>query len=533
MGTCIHLGNHRREQQCPACQGNVQVKVFDCQRHNEATLAKAVPGIQCCQTCPDRTEVDVAMKTEDIKPGTPVPIVKDLLRKQPVGPWPGGWTAWPSVIAAHRELCDEFARRSHPYPGGFEGCGIVSCVSAKPGFSSGKNLAQGYFPGGWVLAKELRRLGCTLPITFCNLGPSEWDPRLTEMVKPLGVDVIDLREWEKRPGNQFLCLNGWESKLAAVLACPYESALYLDADNVPIKDPSFLFGDKRFLESGAVLWPDLPPYDRAEWLPATVWASVGMGHDSSIKAAESGQYLVSKSKCWHELMVCKWLNEHSPYYFSLVFGDKDCLPLAWNKVASVTGKPARYVMPSTPPSWNGAAILQFDLDGKLLFEHGARNKPTLDGYPNGNRCLTNPKECIGHLSELREAWNGKLWHNEVPTGADATTTRSLLHRTFLYRRVELNEEREIRFLQDNRIGKGAARCEFSWSVIGGVLVVSDIDGAVTFLAKKNGDGRWHGRWEQHEKCEIELVPIETVHSRGQQQTMPVMAFKSFGTADES
>src|SRR5262249_33728210 len=146
-----------------------------------------------------------------------------------------------------------------PYPEGrYAGRGIVTCVNAKPGLSSGKDLPHGYFPGAWVLVKELRRLGCTLPVTFAHLGPLEWDPQLTRLVRPLGVEVLDLREVERHDPMRILA--GWETKVYAIQHAPYEEVLFLDADNVPARDPSFLFEESAYREAGSVFWPDLPPF---------------------------------------------------------------------------------------------------------------------------------------------------------------------------------------------------------------------------------------------------------------------------------
>ena len=52
-------------------------------------------------------------------------------------------------------------------------------------------------------------------------------------------------------------LNGWEAKAYAILHCPFEEVLLLDADIVPVRDPSFLFDSDEYQRSGSVLWPDL------------------------------------------------------------------------------------------------------------------------------------------------------------------------------------------------------------------------------------------------------------------------------------
>jgi hypothetical protein len=76
-------------------------------------------------------------------------------------------------------------------------------------------------------------------------------------VRPLGVEVLDLEEVARRRPMRILA--GWESKVFAVQHAPYEEVLFLDADNLPARDPSFLFDEPLYRQTGAVFWPDLPP----------------------------------------------------------------------------------------------------------------------------------------------------------------------------------------------------------------------------------------------------------------------------------
>lgn len=428
--------------------------------------------------------------------------MKDFIRYCPPGPWPDGWIGWSNVHYAHVELFNEYCSEIRPYPSGrFKpGRCIVSCVSAKPGHSSGKHLKNGYLPAAWVMANELRRFGCKLPIYFCHLGPLEWSPKLTAMVKDLGIEVIDLRMVEKKYPARILA--GWESKAYAIEHAPYEEVLFLDADNVPIANPTYLFDAPEYKLHGAMFWPDLPPHDRKEWLPEVVWDSVGLPYDSGVDF-ESGQLLINKSKCWRELMATRWINDHSDRYYSIVFGDKSTFRLGWAKMGSA------YAIPSKGAGWNGGAILQHDMRGKLLFEHCAQNKPTLEGYPKNKNglpsCLSNPGECQSYLNKLRELWDGRIWDGYE--GDDAVIAQQLIGRRFLYRRVGLGE-RTVRFLEDDRIGLGAARCEFSWGINNKQLAVSDIDGKPTMILDQRPDGVWVGNWLEYEKCPVELIPAE-------------------------
>ncbi|MEX2026237.1 MAG: hypothetical protein WEH44_03035, partial [Pirellulaceae bacterium] len=205
---------------------------------------------------------------------TPVEDVKRIVRETPPGGWPSGFLDFPNVRKAFREMLDEFIAGIASYPGGYSGRGIVVSVNAKGGWSSGKNLQHGYLPGAWVLVKELRRLGCELPITFAYLGDLEWDRYLTRLVAPLGVTCLDLRGCEKTDPMRILA--GWETKVYAMLKAPYAECMFLDADNLPLRDPTYLFDDPHYQQHGAMFWPDVPPSRRKEWVPPLLWDSVGL-----------------------------------------------------------------------------------------------------------------------------------------------------------------------------------------------------------------------------------------------------------------
>ncbi len=263
-------------------------------------------------------------------PGLSAAEMAQLIKECPPGPWPSGWAGWDNVRQAHIQLMDEAIANCPPYPGHFQGRGIVSCVSAKPGLSSGKNLPHGYFPGAWCMLKELRRHGCTLPVLFCHLGALEWDQRLTRLVKPLGVEVLDLLEENEKDPMRILA--GWEAKVYSIIRAPFKEVLYLDADNLPLRDPTFLFDSSQYKFHGAVFWPDVPPYDRDCWLPEAVWKQMDMP-TLDVQAAESGQILIDKERCWPELCLTRWINEHSDRFYHIIFGDKDSFVLGWEKLA--------------------------------------------------------------------------------------------------------------------------------------------------------------------------------------------------------
>jgi hypothetical protein len=56
---------------------------------------------------------------------------------------------------------------------------------------------------------------------------------------------------------QHQLVTGYESKFYALLCTTYRYVLFLDADNIAVKDVSRIFSSKQFQQTGAVLWPDL------------------------------------------------------------------------------------------------------------------------------------------------------------------------------------------------------------------------------------------------------------------------------------
>lgn len=48
---CQHLGQPIGFVECPTCNGNVRLKVFACDIHQQTTMKKPMSGIACCATC--------------------------------------------------------------------------------------------------------------------------------------------------------------------------------------------------------------------------------------------------------------------------------------------------------------------------------------------------------------------------------------------------------------------------------------------------------------------------------------------------
>jgi len=147
-------------------------------------------------------------------------------------------------LRTHLRLADAAIAEAPPYPEGrYSGRGIVTCAGGDK-----------YFPSAWVQINMLRYLGCTLPVELWHLGRQELTEDMAELVKPLGVTCVDAHQVRERYPSRIL--NGWEVKPYSIIHSGFEEVLFLDADNVPVVDPGFLFDTPQYREFGAVLWPD-------------------------------------------------------------------------------------------------------------------------------------------------------------------------------------------------------------------------------------------------------------------------------------
>jgi len=180
---------------------------------------------------------------------------------------------------------------------------------------------------------------------------------------------------------------GFTTKIYAIYNSFFDRVLFLDADNVPVRDPSFLFEAPEFVDTGALFWPDF-------WHPkrtifninahSPLWEMLSMPFPNMFEQ-ESGQLLIDRRRHTASLELVFFYAFHQPNHFkkfSLVHGDKDLFRLAWMKLdvpfhmilypPAVAGKVIN-------ESFCGMTMVQHDTQGEILFLH--RNSNKLTGGP--------------------------------------------------------------------------------------------------------------------------------------------------------
>ncbi|HEY3782794.1 MAG TPA: hypothetical protein VGL56_17055 [Fimbriimonadaceae bacterium] len=303
----------------------------------------------------------------------------------------------PSSIDNIREAIKD----ATPYPGGFEGRGVV--ISA-----GGPYLVQAY-----LCIRSLRRVNSELPIQVWHMGEEEMPEIMSSVLAQLNVETVDTLKFQPQPISKpfeawapVILENlktrnprGWQNKIFALANSPFEEVLYLDADNLSVSDPKFLFSLNEYRQKGCIFWPDLFGVDEGWCIKPAAWAFLGV--ESQVGAElESGQLLINKRQCWLPMQVVIHMNENADFYYrELTYGDKDTFRLAWTALGL-----SPYVVDVRPTELSHAleVKLQHAPDGSVLFQHG--RKWRLPAFKNGHlRGSFLEDECLEWLGELEKS----------------------------------------------------------------------------------------------------------------------------------
>ncbi|MBO9201553.1 MULTISPECIES: alpha-mannosyltransferase [Niastella] len=256
-----------------------------------------------------------------------------------------------NVIKKLREDWQAFAAAIPPYPGGFEGRGIVICAGGLR-----------YFTCAWINIHVLKKTGCSLPIEVWYTG-NEFTPEVIATLTDLGVTCRNANDHSKLP------IDGLALKPFAILNTRFKEVLYLDADNICTANPEQLFENETYRQGGTIFWPDIWVTDKNN----PIWKIIDASDYDSIEQ-ESGQILINKETCWKELNLCMYFNEQRQYYYTMLLGDKDTFRFAWKALQSpyyMIPKPVAYCgyTNKNDNSFFGLSMAQHDPIGNILFIH--------------------------------------------------------------------------------------------------------------------------------------------------------------------
>jgi alpha 1,2-mannosyltransferase len=298
--------------------------------------------------------------------------------------------------------------------------------------------------------EQLRLLGCSLPIEvfigdendyeeeFCNVILPKYNARCTVLYEEI-PDISKLLPDVK--------ISGYQYKNLAFLVSKFEKILFLDADNVPILDPTPIFDSKVFSDNGLVIWPDAWArtthpryYDIAsinvsdKVVRGPLKGSKVSNVDTEVQfhdlentlpnpSSESGMILVDKSKQTKTLLLSLYYNLFGPGLYYPLFtqgsageGDKETFIAAATVLKEKyyqVKQPLRFIGHHYQKEFSSKALGQADpaldyenyLKGSHLDEYNRLVKP--------NEATKDPNTMFMHLSYPKLVPFSLLNDNEI------------------------------------------------------------------------------------------------------------------------
>lgn len=364
-------------------------------------------------------------------------------------------------------------RLSGAFPdGGMSGRGIVTCAG-------GTRL----FACAYVLVRILREtLGCALPIQLWHFGGEELSPLMRRLLLRYGVELVDATAvLERFPAD---IRDGWQLKAYAIAHSRFEEVLFLDADQVPVRDPADLFDMPQYRQAGAVFWPDIVDL-RAD---NPIWDWVGLAGETC-RSWESGQVLIDKRRCWAALQAAILLNERADVVYGMLYGDKDTFLVAWRLAGAAVA-----VAPHLPFS-DHRVLVQRDFDGAPLFQHRTNSKWSYHDTQYELAGFVHMDACLGYLEDLRAAWNGRLFFPPDRSPAARLEEARLESLSGLRLTLLGDQETDLQLMEGHQIGHGRSIDRQNWYVVsteaGLELHIHDGD-RVTYRLRPGGAGAWQG-----------------------------------------
>ncbi|KIZ05690.1 hypothetical protein MNEG_2267 [Monoraphidium neglectum] len=294
-----------------------------------------------------------------------------------------------STVEYVRSQLAAYSAAMPTYPrGAFSGAGVVTVGGG-----------MRYIIPAWIMVHQLRHTGCKLPIEMWY-PISEWPPQaVVDAFAKLGVtsrkldfrglNITAFKHDPKAPPHDTMAR--FTIKVAAILLSRFQEVIYLDADNIPLKDPAHLLDGPEYNATGALLWQDFwdntvaPEAEQMLGVPRSDWFRGSF---------ESGQMVVDKARHWRGLLTAAWLNSYASFWyevFTCFLGKGDKETFAYGMAAArepyyvITTPPGSLGTTGTSMSCNsrthlckdeftGNTMVQYDTRGAPLFLHSNLHK---------------------------------------------------------------------------------------------------------------------------------------------------------------
>ncbi len=206
---------------------------------------------------------------------------------------------------------------------------------------------MGYFTSAYVNIRVIREVhGCMLPIEVFY-AEKEMSKHIIDYMESTfkNVKFVDI---QRVPGAPDMSMKGYQIKIFSILLSSFKEVLFLDADNMPLLDPTNVFDIKPYKKTGALFWPDfcnmisarLEMWDILGLERPAVWPSMNPGEvlkwtkdckQNFPFEFESGQMLINKKKAWPGLVMTAFINKNNEFFQKrFIHGDKQTFSFGFN-----------------------------------------------------------------------------------------------------------------------------------------------------------------------------------------------------------
>ena len=187
---------------------------------------------------------------------------------------------------ASRKAHAEVLNRLPGYPAGrFHGRGVVMLAGGRYAEFAATSLGV------------LRALGSTLPVEVWVKDEGEEQAGWCDELLAEGMACRRLADYVDMDNKKLRNPYSW--KIMTMLFSSFREILFLDADDIPIRNMDEVFESDVYRTNGAVLWPDYWKHTGSDWLSyvtgLTEGKSEAMWEEQSV---ESGQILWNKETHW-------------------------------------------------------------------------------------------------------------------------------------------------------------------------------------------------------------------------------------------
>ena len=246
------------------------------------------------------------------------------------------------------------------------------------------------------IIKILRYHGCVLPIELWSL-PGEITDKSDNIIHKLRKENVAFRTIpssssnnnDNNNNNNNNDIRGFVAKIYSILYSKFDQVLQIDSDNIPVRDPTYLFDCEGFVKTGTMFFQDY-------WQPsdtifggfdskAMIWELLNLtkkndDDDENEFESESGQLLIDRKRSSNLkpltmllFFIMHWHDHIEP--MKLLHGDKDSYRLSFRFTNT-----NYYVVPKLPSSGgryvtNGIKTKESHFCGNTMIQHDPDDVP--------------------------------------------------------------------------------------------------------------------------------------------------------------